>query len=631
MCLEKMFTIGITLSVIITNAFSADVNDVVPPNIVFEALALNRDIATAAKPIYLSPTDLVPSPDKTKLYVAEQTAKKVAIVNVTAKSVTKKIKLPNEVTGIAVSPDGSKLYATCSSELWPEGFVYEIDESSGSITQKIKVGHSARAPVISPDGKTLYVCNQFSDDISVVDINAGKEIRRVKVTREPYAARITPDGKTLVVANSLPLARATDTASAHCDISLIEVNNDYKITTFGLTQGSHSVFGVTITPDGKYALITHLVGYYTLQATRIDAGWVHTNDLAILDIDNKKLLNDISLDYSTDIGCANPWGVACTDDGKFVCVVHAGSNELSIIDFTQLLELSKGTTWLAGKFGTLNKTSIRKRVTVEGRIPRALAIIDNKAYTAGYFSNFVEEFNISLSTGKSSAKIELGDEPAMTMERNGEYQFYCGDIYHCTGAWQSCNSCHPHTRPDALNWILSGANGAQKNAKSMLYSWWTPRTNWNGKRADTRESIYFGILNELGRQPQDSIQLPMEAFFMRLKPVPSPYLVKGKLSESAQRGREIYYNKAKVDCIECHPGKLFTNLKYTPSICNDIWDATAQIKVPSLNECWRTSPWDHIGSSISMDSVCINRLHSTNAYKLSSQELKDLVEFVLSL
>lgn len=99
MSLQRTVAAGIALSVILfTSTFSENVNDVAAPNIVFEALALNRDIATAANPLYLSPTDIVPSPDKRKLYIAEKTAKRIAIVNIETGNVTKNVKLPNEVT-----------------------------------------------------------------------------------------------------------------------------------------------------------------------------------------------------------------------------------------------------------------------------------------------------------------------------------------------------------------------------------------------------------------------------------------------------------------------------------------------------------------------------------------------------
>lgn len=103
----------------------------VPPGLIFELLALNRDIPTAGRPKYLSPVDLVSSPDSSKLFVAEQTAKQIAVIDLSSNTVIRNIKLPNEVTGLAVSPDGLRVYATCSSEIWPEGIVCDIDVSAG--------------------------------------------------------------------------------------------------------------------------------------------------------------------------------------------------------------------------------------------------------------------------------------------------------------------------------------------------------------------------------------------------------------------------------------------------------------------------------------------------------------------
>ena len=46
---------------------------------------------------------------------------------------------------------------------------------------------------------------------------------------------------------------------------------------------------------------------------------------------SKKLINTVSLD-DVDLGAADPWGVATTADGKWICVTHAGTHELSLID-----------------------------------------------------------------------------------------------------------------------------------------------------------------------------------------------------------------------------------------------------------------------------------------------------------
>ena len=393
---------GIVFALVTTAVSQNNVKSVISPDVIFQTLALNRDLPTAAKPKYLSPTDLVPSFDKTKLFVVEQTAKQIAVVDITTKNVIQTIKLPNEVTGVAVSNDDSKLYVTCSSELWPEGYAHEVNISSGKVLRSVKVGHSSRAPVLSHNGKNLYICNQFNDNISVIDVASFHLSRTIDVIREPYVAKLTPNDSMLVVANSLPLGKSTDTTKIACEISIIDLYDDAKSVHMPLTLGSHSVFGMAISPDGKYAFITHLIGKFNASATQIVQGWIHTNNLAILDIDKKRLMNDVCLDASGDDGCANPWGVDCTADGKFICVAHAGSNQISVIDLPKLIEKANttvlsATTSLANKFGGL-KSDVRNLITFTGKTPRALTVIDNNIYAAGYFSDNIEIYNVGLST-----------------------------------------------------------------------------------------------------------------------------------------------------------------------------------------------------------------------------------------
>jgi YVTN family beta-propeller protein len=606
-----------------------DIKSVISPDVIFQTLALNRDLPTAAKPKYLSPTELVPSPDKTKLFVAEQTAKQIAVVSIPGNTVILTIKLPNEVTGVAVSNDGSRLYATCSSELWPEGYVYEIDASSGKILRSIKAGHSSRSPVLSPDGKTLYVCNQFNNDISVVNVAAGKETHRIKVVREPYVARITPDGEILAVANSLPAGKATDTVKFASEVSLIDLNDESKSVNLPLTLGSNSVFGLSISPDGKYAFFTHLVAQFKLPATMITGGWIHTNNLAIVDIANKKLLNDVSLDYSEELGAANPWSVDCTADGKFLCVAHAGSNQLSIIDLPQLLEKADTTISLDHSITLLNPTTIRNLIVVEGKTPRALAVIGYNVFTAGYFSDKIEIFPISLSTSASSGRISLGPNQALTDERMGEFNFYSADKDHCKGKWQSCSSCHPFTRTNAMNRILASGSNFSKNTKSMLYAWYTPPMTWNGIGRNTEEQIFWGIKQEMGLETDIKTINTIGEFFKRLRPMASPALVKGHLSESAKLGRELFCGD-KLDCKKCHPTPLYTDLRRHNAIVSDN-DATTTWDTPTLIESWRSGPWDHIGSTDKFIDLMTNPLHTTTPTLLNEDQIKDLNEYVLSL
>jgi YVTN family beta-propeller protein len=601
---------------------------VVPPNLVFELLALDGDLETAAKPKYLSPTAIAPSPDtdRTFLYITEQTAKQIAVVDRRTGAVVKTMQLPNEPTGIAVSQDGSYLYVTCASERWPSGMVCIVNTAGGTVEKRIPVGHMARAPVLSPDGKTLYVCNRFNNSVSVVDVASGTESARIPVTREPYASALTPDGNTLIITNALPDQKATDTLSIACKITLINTQSRTVAGSIPLPVGSHSLFGLCVSPDGAYAFVTHLMARFTIPALTITNGWVHSNNLAIVDIAHRTLVNDIELD-NMNRGMANPWGLSCTADGKFLCVLHAGSNEMTVIDLPQLLAKAVGAADLSHDFTSI--LSIKNIIPLAAGSPRSIAFVNNTAYVAGYFSDTMDVVAINSLTDAGVSRLILGPVKAMTSERRGEYAFCDASI--CMQQWQSCQSCHPFTRPDALNWILNSEVAAPKNAKSMLYTFQTPPTSWAGKRPGAGGpdgSVRAGIRTELFTEPNEAAAVAIDSFLMRLKPVPSPRLVKGRLSESAQRGKSCY---TKVGCQFCHPAPLYTDMRFHNAGVADPFDANTSWDTPSIIESWRTGPWGHLGSYDKLEDLILLGGHSMDASKLTPQEFQDLMEYILSL
>jgi YVTN family beta-propeller protein len=611
---------------------------VAPPGMLFEVLALNKDLATAARPRYLSPCDIAASFDGKYLYVAEQTAKQIAVVDIAAKTVLRTIKVPNEPTGIAVASNGF-LYVSCSSDLWPNGMVCEVDPVSAKVLRRLPAGHGARSPVVSPVENTLFVCNPNDNDVSVIDIAGGKETRRIKAVREPRCAAITPDGATLVVGNAQPGQKSTDTISIASKITLINAFSREKIVDLPLITGSHSVSGIAVSTDGKYAFATHLIGMFAIPATKVEQGWIQTNNCAIVDIIKQKILNVVTLDEPLQ-GSGNPWGIGCSKDGALLCAVHSGTNELSVVDMSQLITLASTPpdipytpppgSGLSHALAALR--DILKKVQVEGKSPRALAVVGNQAFTAGYFADSMEIFDLVKPGGdiktRGSGKIPLGAAVPLTSERKGESFFYDASL--CFQTWESCHSCHPLARADGLNWTLRNMYVAPKNSTSMLYSWWTPPTSWSGGRTGAYESIRAGMNNELFLSP-DTVAAPnMDTFFMKMRPVPSPYLVKGRLSASAQRGRELY-KSSKAACMACHPGPLYTDLKLHNGGITDPYDNNTKWDTPTLVECWRTAPYGHLGSKLTIQDILALPGMGAVTSKLTQDELNDLVEFVLSL
>jgi YVTN family beta-propeller protein len=196
---------------------------------------------------YLSPAALVSWENEDLLYVAQGSAKQVAVFNTNSAKIIETIYVPAEPTGLALSANGTYLYVTCAG---PEGRLCLIETGANKIIKQIPVGHGARSPVLGPDGDVLYVCNRFSNDVSVINTRKNKHVTRIDVLREPFAADITPDGKWLFVGNHLPdgPADAESVASKVCVINTKTLDIDASIS---LPNGSTALSGVARGPPRR--------------------------------------------------------------------------------------------------------------------------------------------------------------------------------------------------------------------------------------------------------------------------------------------------------------------------------------------------------------------------------------------
>ncbi|MCK4958282.1 MAG: YncE family protein, partial [Planctomycetes bacterium] len=302
------------------------------------SLVLILFIAVSAAPLaagsdYLSPLAIVADAGGETLYIAEVTAHQIAVFDPAEQKVAKTISLPDTPTGLVLSPDGTKLYVTGDGA---KGKVHIIDTASAKVTGSIAVGNGPTGPAISPDDKTLYVCNQFDNDVSVIDLAAGKETGRISGASQPVAAAVTPDGRHLLIADLVPNGSA-DTNYTAAKVTIVATAGNKVIAEIGLLNGSTGLRRFAVTPDSKFAYVTHILGRYQLPTTQLERGWMNTNALSIIDIENGKLFNTVLLD-DVDLGAANPWAVVLTDNAEYICVTHAGTHEISVIDRAGLHE-----------------------------------------------------------------------------------------------------------------------------------------------------------------------------------------------------------------------------------------------------------------------------------------------------
>jgi len=585
---------------------------------------------------YLSPLAMVLSKDGNTLHAIQHTGRLIATIDLASGQVVRSIALGGAPHGLALDDAGERLFVTHGLN---DGQVDVINPGDGSVLFTLPAGHTPVSPVVSADGKTLFVCNRFNDEVAVFNLETRQLETRIPVTREPVAAARGPGGTILVVANHLP-AQPSNSPHVASKVDLIDMQTRQVTASILLPNGSASLRDVCVSPDDRYAYITHSLSRFTLPTTQLERGWMNTSALSIIDLQAREWLTTVLLD-DVDLGAANPWGVTCSADGARIYVAHSGTSELSVIDRAGLHErLAR----LAGgeAVSQVSKTlrdvpndlsfllGLRRRVRLPGDGPRGVTAVRDGVMVAQYFSDNLVWVHAGTGRDAKVETVSLAEDREPNQIRQGEMAFF--DARLCFQNWQSCASCHPDVRADALNWdLLNDGIGNPKNTRTMLYSHETPPVMITGIRAQAEVAVRAGFRFIQFTVVPESTAVAADEYMKALRPVPSPRLVDGAFSEAALRGRAVF---EKANCATCHAGPYFTNgRKYDVGIGPDEL-GIREFVTPPLVEVWRTAPYLYDGRAATMREV-LTKYNPEDKHgrtsSLSEREIDDLAEYVLSL
>jgi hypothetical protein len=428
---------------------------------------------------------------------------------------------------------------------------------------------------------------------------------------------------------------------------------------------------VAISPDGRWAYATHALGRTALPTQQIEFGWINANAVTVIDLAARRRYATVLLDQP-DRGAADPWGAAVSPDGRALWVACSGVHRLIRLDLPRLHDwlramepalaraasASHGTDFSAvvnanlasdeppsgrsvelvmhrlpasyGRGALLD--GVLDPVALPGQGPRGLAVSpDGRTVAAAmYFAGGVAL--IDAARNRIGGVVDLGPQPPPDDARRGEAVFH--DATKCYQEWLSCATCHPDGRADGLNWdLLNDGIDNPKNTKSLLWSHRTPPTMSEGVRKDMEEAALAGFQFILFRRPEPADLRAVEAYLRALQPEPSPFLVDGRLSPKASRGK-ILFESPKTGCATCHPAPLFTDLRMHDVGTAADFDANGRFDTPALVELWRTAPYLHHGKAVTLREVLAthnkNDRHGRTA-DLSAEDLDALIEYLLSL
>jgi len=230
------------------------------------------------------------SPDGSMLYIPEAEGPHVGIDEyqpTTGKLTQGAIPVPNDggIDGIAVSPDGSTLYAVDNGR----DIVHVINIATKSVTSTIPVPSTPNFALLSPDGSRLYVLEDAASTVSVINTVTGTVAANIAMpTMGPPSwdymnptdtACISPDGSTLYVPGSTGeqiqvVSTATNTITGTLNNSNVRVHlalqHDHELRLELRRRGHRH----TTTPATSHVYTGP--GPYTATVTETDAAGTST-------------------------------------------------------------------------------------------------------------------------------------------------------------------------------------------------------------------------------------------------------------------------------------------------------------------------------------------------------------------
>jgi YVTN family beta-propeller protein len=211
-----------------------------PSNNSVSVINTSTNTVSATVPVGLGPIGVAFNPDGTKAYVTNGGSNNVSVIDTATNSVTASVPVGEAPFGVAVNPDGTKVYitkATMSHETTDFGddgsitnstieeinpdYISVIDTVTNIVTT-VPVGGVPVGIAVSPEGTKVYVTVVYGNEstarstpgnISVIDTATNEVVDSVPVGIGPLSVAVTPDGKKIYVVNAGGTVSVIDAAT----------------------------------------------------------------------------------------------------------------------------------------------------------------------------------------------------------------------------------------------------------------------------------------------------------------------------------------------------------------------------------------------------------------------------------
>ena len=562
---------------------------------------------------------------------------------------------PVSSSAVAVSPNGALVAAVNPDS----DSITLVDAIGLKPIKEISVGDEPRTLAFTPDSRLVLVANRGSANVSVVAVEDFTTVANIPVGPMPYG--VVTDGQRAFVTEFalgyigvIDLARQTlvervkvapfpaglaleaDSQGGQSRERLLLATHLFSGQASAIDPSTLTVSAIASTEEGanlsqSVAVASDGMKAYLPQthsnATNTELSFDTTvlPVVNVLDLTEYIVLSEQRIAIDTvDQPSSIPFAAVLSPDGGRLYVVHAGSDNLSVIDLAanrSLANISVGAN-PRGIAISPDGTTLFVNNTLDG----TMSIIDAETFT------YIE--TIELTTIPLAADILLGkrifnsaSSPVLTRDR-----------------WISCAACHFDAGMDTRTW--EGFPDGPRNTPALLGVGETLPVHWSGDFDELQDleltirSIQFGT-GLIPGEAHDSLGTAhagassdldaLAAYLESIEVPPSPY---GSNRERINAGEQKF---TALGCQVCHPPPLFTDLELhdvgtgDPAKEKNPHGRGTNFDTPSLRGVWFTAPYFHDGSAATLRDVFSKGTTHNISADISEQELQALIAYLRAL
>ena len=156
--------------------------------------------------------------------------------------------------------------------------IHIIDPATNKVVGKINGMEATHGIAVAPDGSRIYISEEANNTLTVIDGKTLQVTKRIPLSGNPNLVDITPDGRWIYVAIALTYDDLSEfpqvKANPSGGVDVIDTVSLQKVKTIAIKGGVHDL---NVTPDGKYVIAGNARGGQANVMTVVDT---KTNEIA---------------------------------------------------------------------------------------------------------------------------------------------------------------------------------------------------------------------------------------------------------------------------------------------------------------------------------------------------------------